>query len=44
MKATTKEGKKLERSTTRGLDGFSLMFANAINYDALAKAIKEGKL
>lgn len=42
LKSKTKEGKKLEKGVKRGLDGFSLMFANAIKFDELAKAIKDG--
>ncbi len=43
IKSKTKEGQKLERKTKKGLDGFSLMFANAIKFDELAEAIKNGK-
>jgi hypothetical protein len=44
LKATTKEGKKLEKGVKKGLDGFALLFANSIKYDELAQAIKENKL
>ena len=44
MKSKTKDGQKLEKQITKGLDKFSLMFANAIKFDELAQAIKDGKL
>lgn len=44
LKSTTKQGKKLERETKKGLDGFALMFANAIKYDKLAEAINKGEI
>lgn len=43
VKATTQEGKKLEKGVKKGLDGFALMFASAIKYDELAQAIKDNK-
>lgn len=44
IKSQTKDGAKLEKQVKKGLTGFSLMFANAIKFDDLAKAIKNGKL
>lgn len=44
LSATTKEGKKLEKGVKKGLDGFALLFANAVKYDELAKAIKDDKI
>ena len=41
-RSTTKEGAKLEQQTKKGLNGFSLLFANAINFDKLAQDIENG--
>ena len=44
LQALTQNGKKLEKETKKGLDGFALMFANAIKYDDLSKAINDGAI
>lgn len=44
LKSKTEGGQKLEKDVKKGLDGFSLMFASAIKYDELDKAIKSGAL
>ena len=44
MVSKTKDGKRLEKGVKKGLDGFALMFANAINYDKVADALDKGLL
>lgn len=44
MVSKTQDGKKLEKGVKKGLDGFALLFASAINYDKVAEAVKNNTL
>ena len=44
MVSKTQDGKKLEKGVKKGLDGFALLFASAINYDKGAEAVDKGLL
>lgn len=44
LKSKTKEGRRLERGTRKGLNPTADSFAQAINFDGLAEALKDPKV